>query len=280
MLTDGSPDRSGEICDEYARKDRRVRVFHKENGGVTEARSLGVNKCKQGGYIFFVDADDDIPNYALQTLIEAASDQYDIVVGRCDGDKYLKEELSVEEFRYHAITGTYFPSAPWAKLIKKTLFNGDILNIPRKIVKGEDMLMNIRLAFANTKKVRLVSSNIYHYRYNPESCVHTFKNSLEYEELYDKWRELSIPIEERSNYIEACILSKLNGLSLLANQSCKNVWYNTSYYKSLIQDIRIYHINVPVLTRIKLSTKSTILMQTVILWERIYQKVKRIIYGK
>ena len=68
--------------------------------------------------------------------------------------------------------------------------------------------------------------------------MHTFKNSLEYEELYDKWRELSIPIEERSNYIEACILSKLNGLSLLANQSCKNVWYNTSYYKSLIQDIR------------------------------------------
>ena len=111
--------------------------------------------------------------------------------------------MSVEEFRYHAITGTYFPSAPWAKLIKKTLFNGDILNIPRKIVKGEDMLMNIRLAFANTKKVRLVSSNIYHYRYNPESCVHTFKNSLEYEELYDKWRELSIPIEERSNYINS-----------------------------------------------------------------------------
>ena len=49
LIDDGSPDRSGEICDEYARKDRRVRVFHKENGGVTDARALGVNKCKRGG---------------------------------------------------------------------------------------------------------------------------------------------------------------------------------------------------------------------------------------
>lgn len=49
LIDDGSPDRSGDICDEYAKKDKRVRVFHKENGGVTDARALGVNKCKHGG---------------------------------------------------------------------------------------------------------------------------------------------------------------------------------------------------------------------------------------
>ena len=57
LIDDGSPDRSGEICDEYARKDRRVRVFHKENGGVSSARNVGIEKAL-GTWIMFVDADD------------------------------------------------------------------------------------------------------------------------------------------------------------------------------------------------------------------------------
>lgn len=57
LVDDGSPDRSGEICDEYARKDSRVRVFHKENGGVSSARNLGLDNAK-GKWITFVDSDD------------------------------------------------------------------------------------------------------------------------------------------------------------------------------------------------------------------------------
>ena len=279
LIDDGSPDRSGEICDECARKDKRVRVFHKENGGVTSARSLGVNKC-ECKYVCFVDADDDIPVYALETLANATSERYDIIVGRADDGRYLKEELTAEEFRSHAITGTCFPPAPWGKLVKKTLFNAQTFDIPREIVKGEDMLMNIRLAFANTKQVRLVSENIYHYRVNPESCIHTFQNSLDYEILYSKWRELSIPVEERSGYQRECILSKLNGLSLIANQLHKNIWNNTSYYKSLIQDVESNHLHIPLLTRVKFSTRSGIIMLVAIYGERIFQKVKNIIYGK
>ena len=57
LVDDGSPDRSGEICDDYARQDRRVRVFHKENGGVSSARNLGLDECR-GEWVVFVDADD------------------------------------------------------------------------------------------------------------------------------------------------------------------------------------------------------------------------------
>ena len=57
LVDDGSPDRSGEICDEYAKKDSRVRVFHKENGGVGSARNLGL-KASKGEWIAFLDSDD------------------------------------------------------------------------------------------------------------------------------------------------------------------------------------------------------------------------------
>lgn len=273
LVDDGSPDKSGEICDEYARKDKRVRVFHKENGGVTDARSLGVSKCI-GKHVVFVDSDDEVPQNALEILTNAISEQYDIIVGRADEGKYSKEELSVEEYRSYAIFGTYFPCAPWGKLIKKTLFTADTLNIPKEIVKGEDMLMNIRLAFANTKKVRLVSANVYHYCFNAESCTQTFQSSLEYEILYDKYRELSIPLEEKIHYRKECILSKLNGLSMLADQTKRNVWKDTSYFKSLMSDADNNSIHIPLLTRIKLYANNHFLMLFTIYTERIYKKIK------
>lgn len=77
LVDDGSPDNSGAICDEYAVKDSRVRVFHKKNGGVTAARADGVNISK-GEWITFVDADDTIPIEALSTLYKNVDKNIDI----------------------------------------------------------------------------------------------------------------------------------------------------------------------------------------------------------
>ena len=57
LIDDGSPDRSGFICDEYATKDPRIRVFHKENGGVSSARNIGI-ESSHGEWIYFLDSDD------------------------------------------------------------------------------------------------------------------------------------------------------------------------------------------------------------------------------
>lgn len=59
LVDDGSPDRCGEICDQYAKMDKRIKVFHKDNGGVSNARNLGLSKA-DGAYIAFVDPDDYI----------------------------------------------------------------------------------------------------------------------------------------------------------------------------------------------------------------------------
>ena len=67
LVDDGSPDRSGEICDEYARKDNRVRVFHKENGGVASARQCGMNNAR-GEYVIHADPDDWVEPNMLGTI--------------------------------------------------------------------------------------------------------------------------------------------------------------------------------------------------------------------
>lgn len=65
LVNDGSPDRSSEICEEYAKKDRRIKVFHKENGGPSSARNIGLDKAI-GEYICFADSDDVVDNSFLE----------------------------------------------------------------------------------------------------------------------------------------------------------------------------------------------------------------------
>ena len=68
LVDDGSPDRCGEICEEYAGKDTRIRVFHQQNSGVSAARNIGLQHAK-GTYIVFVDSDDWVStDYLLHFL--------------------------------------------------------------------------------------------------------------------------------------------------------------------------------------------------------------------
>lgn len=68
LIDDGSCDRSGEICDEYARKDCRIRVVHKDNEGVSKARNTGL-KIAEGTHVLFVDADDNVAETHIETLV-------------------------------------------------------------------------------------------------------------------------------------------------------------------------------------------------------------------
>ncbi len=79
LINDGSSDSSELICDEYARIDKRVKVYHKKNGGVSTARNLGLEKSR-GKYITFSDSDDLLVNTAFQTYIDAFSNDCNIDV--------------------------------------------------------------------------------------------------------------------------------------------------------------------------------------------------------
>lgn len=96
LVDDGSKDLSGDICDEYAKKDCRIKVIHKENGGQSSARNAGL-KVSTGEYILFVDSDDYIVENTLETLLnEAKKNDADIVHGDIKNDD---QSLEDKEFR-------------------------------------------------------------------------------------------------------------------------------------------------------------------------------------
>ena len=68
LVDDGSPDSSGEICEEYARNDSRITVYHKENGGLSDARNYGIARA-HGEFLTFVDSDDVIKSNFVETLL-------------------------------------------------------------------------------------------------------------------------------------------------------------------------------------------------------------------
>lgn len=89
LIDDGSPDNCGAICDEYAEKDARIRVFHKENGGVSSARNLGIERSR-GEWIAFVDSDDWVESDKFSKFCEqiaGVNEQIDLIIGTMVGKK-------------------------------------------------------------------------------------------------------------------------------------------------------------------------------------------------
>lgn len=100
LIDDGSKDKSGEICDEYAKKDKRIRVFYKENGGVSSARNLAL-KYVTGDYLLFLDGDDSLSSETFERCVKTAEDGgFDVVCfgyrlyleGADGGVSFLKDD--------------------------------------------------------------------------------------------------------------------------------------------------------------------------------------------
>ena len=84
LVDDGSPDRCGEMCDVFAKEDPRIRVIHKKNGGLSDARNVGMDRAR-GQYLFFVDSDDYIHEQSIEklhSLIKALIIALKQVIGR------------------------------------------------------------------------------------------------------------------------------------------------------------------------------------------------------
>lgn len=189
LIDDGSPDNSGKICDEYAKKDERIRVFHKENGGVSSARNLGLDKAR-GEWIAFVDSDDILfPDSLSIYNKEATSNVCDLYIYGftiCfSQDKSLQKESGVEyisdsiEVIKSLLRYKRQPTL-WNKLYKASLIGK--LRFDSSLKVGEDMIFNIKY-ISQCNCIKTCNDIVYCYRINQSSTMQQKGLACQYDKM-------------------------------------------------------------------------------------------------
>lgn len=174
LIDDGSKDNSGAICDKFALKDKRVKVSHIPNGGVSNARNFGI-KNASGKYVQFVDSDDSLPETAVEDKIKCIeSNVCQLVVTNyfkeCDNEKSivdfeLRGEKTLEEYITHFIgkhaQSLYF-GAIWNKMYSLELIKANNIAFSPEISLGEDFIFNLEY-LRHCKKVFVMEQALYNY---------------------------------------------------------------------------------------------------------------------
>lgn len=148
IVNDGSTDNSGIICDEYANKDKRIKVFHKPNGGVSSARNVGIDKAR-GKWITFVDADDKATEALLNFIPDEDVDlvcfNWEYTTGEHEKEMlsdYLLKGVNLKHFLEHHLVDFIFRT-PWSKLLKREIIENHDLRFDERFSLGEDNLFVI-----------------------------------------------------------------------------------------------------------------------------------------
>jgi len=174
LVDDGSPDKCPQICDEYAAKDARIKVIHKQNGGQAEARNLGLDVAT-GDYILFLDSDDYIHQDTIGDMLEIAEkESADIVQctfirGAENQFPTITKTKETEEYDNHSIFYSRIQKIiVWGKLYKRELW--DNIRMPVGKLNYEDDATTWKLYY-RSKKTVFVNTPYYYYFINPDSTM-------------------------------------------------------------------------------------------------------------
>ena len=215
LVDDGSPDNCPQICDKWALRDNRIKVIHKENGGVSSARNAGFD-IANGEWIWFVDSDDTVEANALEELLSNKDDSDLIVFASSTDELYTKDEKFFDEyyFKYR------FGFGPCNKLYKKSIIKDNGLQFDTQETVGEDLLFNITYyQYANT--YRFIMSNYYHYRVRENSAMQSnnekrIEQQLRlYSKIYDIYRD---KVDERI-LAQLYIMHLISGINQCGRQN-------------------------------------------------------------
>lgn len=280
LVDDGSPDRSGAICDEFAGKDGRIKVVHQPNGGVTSARAAGFG-ISGGELVCFVDSDDVLPENAVETLYRAMTPEVGIVVGeigRYDpsgrsakavpGPSVTMDRMSYQQQMVKNLLPPNFP----AKLYRRYLFTPESFAIPRSIIIGEDWLMNIRLAFSLEQDVRFIRDIVYGYRHNPESATQVRKRNFDYEESFYRVYMSVVPeYFSGSQHFKDIIYARLKTFYIVTANTCRFPRKRYPFVTQLRADVKAYHYRLPFCRRVLLYNENTVVRSLFIILRKAFR---------
>lgn len=253
LVDDGSTDQSSIICDKYGEADSRVRVIHKANGGLSDARNAGLEIC-QGEYISFVDSDDYVDYRFIDILISNLS-EYNADLCCCgrirvEGDRTIESmtlpsamTFDKESFLSAMLYGQYADEAAWDKLYKREILDGiqfpvgeineDIVAIPKAIEKCQTIVH--------------CGKPLYYYVRTPNSITtsrYSVKQRVVYKHLIDLEKTLLLDYPSLDSAIKTYQATRLIGL--IASSSKERKDYEADYilyfnkldelYKDIVRD--------------------------------------------
>lgn len=226
LVDDGSVDNSPEMCDEYAKKDARVQVIHKENGGLVSAWIDGVKSAK-GDYVIFLDSDDWISITMVEDMVNQASGQEkEIICGNYIIEKEKKsipvkqalepgvyDRKKLEELVFPVLLGKENRSIHFSrcmKLISKELILDNIPYCDPALTMGEDVGIMLPAMWDAQRIVIMEEGYHYHYRSVDASMVHKYNPGMceKVNLLYDtlkKTTERKIRDEKQRDFFLECL---------------------------------------------------------------------------
>jgi glycosyltransferase involved in cell wall biosynthesis len=273
LVDDGSPDRSPEMCDAFAAEDDRIRVIHKENGGLASARNAGMHMAR-GEYLFFLDSDDWLEEEGLERLCRTA-DKYgvDFVryrawrtgwpgceenipcrvedVRELEGGLYDRERIVREVYPRLLATPQLTLGAvvgAWGSLYRLDFLKAHNILFDEKIRFSEDILFSARVVRKAESFYFIDEPGVYHYFYNKTSISKSFRR--------DRWDSCRALMELAEKYFSHdpdydfssqinilkwhCVFLSLNEYRFLKERSDR-----VSYCAGIMKD--------PALRRLKLA---------------------------
>lgn len=264
LVDDGSPDRCPKICDEWAKKDKRIKVIHKQNEGLGMARNTGIDIAK-GNYICFFDSDD----YLAPTLIEKCVNKLleykaDFVIyGFCDvteEKKIVKEYIPTtskyyfeeEEIKSILIKQLYSSNnyknenynlkiSAWNCMLSKKLIDKlEFKFVSEREIISEDVY-SMLIYYANMKKACIINENLYFHRINNKSLTHEFRKDRfdKLNVLYLKLNDLCIKLKldlETKKLMSTPYLNGVFGAFKLLVESDSKITDKYKNYKTFINN--------------------------------------------
>lgn len=253
LVDDNSPDKCPKICDDYAKKDERIIVFHQKNKGVSGARNTGI-KHVDGDYFMFLDSDDELYENAVEILLQDAyrynADIVSAVKKTVDKQGNNKKDIEDEKIIVYkqdealllSLAGDVNTNSACAKLFKTSFVKGIFFEEGKNIQEDGFFVFQCYM-----KKPILVQHNIYVYQYNfrNESCSHQLFSDKYLSMLYYCNRKKNAIFEEFPQYIENAynmeVRTHLQFLDVLC--STKNKKYKNMHKKSVkvVKELYRYH---------------------------------------
>ena len=208
VINDGSTDNSGDIGDEYAQKDNRIKIYHQENRGISSALNIGLETAK-GRWIYFVDGDDWLSFDALKRMVQCLDNNpeidilgfnhfYNTQTNEYPNKAIIPHIFSLNEvFKLAAATvdpkfieKKYNLSLPvfrtrWSKIFRRTIIYETQIKFNESLTLGEDAYFCTE-CFMQAQKVMLINEYLYHYRVYENSTINRYR--FEWEHFFLKLR--------------------------------------------------------------------------------------------